>query len=681
MAEKIKLEQALFGYRAGHNLVAASIVLAPRVRQFLSTVTDSSGPENPKEFEGAFTGLPVPDTDFYALFCTWPAPEMPRPGCVWSHLILIHLADLARIPELFSLRNLCSRPSPQLDPTRYEQSLDLDVAGMKDNQQGMPDERRLHYLIRALYERYEASIVILDSESAPWERPVFNIWAQQWPRLRREFTFSTGSLGDRRLAGITFDLQVAPVSSERLWRRTGSPTLLLNFRVPALDSFAFACPEWVDIAQEDLGNHSNRQLRQFLFDYGSDIEKPRAAFGKLAVIYNQVGAATESDWATLLSSVGEAFPNQTEAVRLKRSLMTLPEILSPDEKLERAWGIVSFLLDSNQTAAYGGLTFDFASSAGLLWKEKREQTIALLSRLVQREEWSAASSFAEGIARAVDSSSLSAIAEGHSELVPLIIRHNRALAFEVDTWKLSGYIQTQVYETLTKLSLSQADWGRIVGAMFIAVTYVSVREAVAMAGQFAMSGAFRWLEDPAAQEVLPSHAWRDALASPAIAVLARSNNLLPAQLALSAWCAPPDQLRRALSASREDVQRLADESPNTIPAPLRVFRAFLLMTLGLRENSERGAKLILSNFYGVHEALASGGYSSESWWLLSPELPALGWWRDWDRCVKLQRAVHKWLTAHGRSSKDLLEFAQTADQQRLARKVFELDDPSAEFLK
>lgn len=128
MVEQIKLQQALFGYRDGHNLLAASTALAPRVRQFLATITDSSGPENNTGFEGAFTGLPVPETDFYALFCTWPAPEMPRPGCVWSHVILIQLADLAQIPGLFLLRNLCSRPSVPIDTALYEQSLTLNAA-------------------------------------------------------------------------------------------------------------------------------------------------------------------------------------------------------------------------------------------------------------------------------------------------------------------------------------------------------------------------------------------------------------------------------------------------------------------------------------------------------------------------------------------------------------------------
>jgi hypothetical protein len=681
MPEQIKLQQALFGYRDGHNLLATSTALNPRVRQFLATITDSSGPESVEGFEGAFTGLPVPETDFYALFCTWPALEMPRPGCVWSHVILIQLADLARIPELLRLRELCARPSLPIYATRYEQSLALDIPGVEEYGNGMPDEKRLHYLVRALYQHPEGGVVILDEESSPWENSIFSVWAQQWPRLRREFAFSTGSLGDRRLAGIAFDLQIAPVSSERLWRRTGAPTLLLNFLTPAPEPFGVVIPPWVAVTEEDLRKGSDRRFRQFLFDYGSDIEKPRAAFGRLAAIYKQIGMASESDWRELLCSVGESFPAQTEAVRLKRWLVTLPASLNPPNKLERAWAIVSFLLDSHHSAAYPSLDFDFANSAVALWKEKRDQTIALLSRLVQREESVASMSFALGIASAIDSVSLRAIAEGHGELVSLVIRHNPALAFEIDTWKLGGHIQTQVYETLTTLSLSQMDWGRIVGAMLIASTYLSVRESVKMAGQFAMSGAFRWLEHQVAEEVLPSHAWRDALASPAVAMLTQTKNLQPAQLALTAWCAPTGEVRQTLSASREDVQRLSDESPDAIPSPLRIPTAFLLLTIGLKENGDAAAKLILRNFFTVHEALASGEHSSESWSLLSLELPALGWWHDWDRCKKLRRAVNAYLTLRGECHR-LWEYAKTPTEQKIARKVtgIDRDDWLSEFV-
>jgi hypothetical protein len=675
MTEQVKLQQALFGYRDGHNLMAASISLPPRVKQFLATVTDSSGPENTRGFEGALTGLPVPETDFYALFRTWPAPEMSRPGCVWSHLILIQLADLARVQELFHLGALCSRPEFPINLSSYEEVLDFDIAKSGSGAAPGPSQMRLRYLVQALYGHPEAGVVILDEEGKSWESAVFRVWSQQWPRLRRDFAFSTGSLGDRRLTSIPFDLQIAPVRSERLWRRSDYLTLLLNFPDPPPDSTSEASEKWADVAEDDLRVPNNRQFRQFLFDYGSDVERPRAGFGKLAAVYKQIRAASEESWPNLLRSVAEIFPVPAEAGRLKRWLVTLPEWLDPTAKLERAWSIVSFLLDAQQSSAYPSSDYDFSSSAAYLWSERREQAISLLSRLVKRDEQPAAVSFAEGIASAVDSTSLRKIAEEHGELVPIVIRYNLALASEVDTWRLSGQTQTQVYETLTKLELGQEEWGQIVGAMFTAATYVSVREAVAMAGPFAMTGSFRWLEYPLANEFLPSHSWRDALALSAIAELSRNSGLQPAQLALSAWCVPSNEVRRVLSADRSDVQRLSDASLAAIPAPLRIPTAFLLLTLGLNSHSELGVELILRNFFVVHDALASSTHSSESWWLLAPELPTLGWWKDWDHCKRLRRGT-RYALAQRRACGRLAPFARTADERKIVEKFCEYERKS-----
>ncbi len=680
MPEQIKLQQALFGYLDGHNMLAASTTLAPRVRQFLATITDSSGSDNAQGFESVFTGLPVPETDFYALFCSWLAPEMPRPGCVWSHVILVQLADLARIPDLSRLRNLCTRPSLPVDLTLYEQPREVDVSRMEEHTIGLPDNRRLDYLVRAIYEHPERAVVILDEDSSSWVIPTFSVWSQQWPRLRREFAFSTGSLGDRRHAGIAFDLQIAPVNSERLWRRPVEPTLLLNYLATAPDPSGLTVPEWVDLAVEDLQKGSNQRFRRFLFDFGSDIQKPRVAFRRLAALYMRIDTEAQGAWEELLSSVGASFPAQTEAIRLKRSLVSVPASLRPTDRLERAWGIVSFLLESPHFAAYPSLDFDFTSSAVLIWKERREETIALLSRLVHREDLVAATSLAEGIASAVDAGSLRAIAEVNGELVQVVVRHNPALAFEIDTWKLDGYIQIQVHENLSELSLTPMDWGRIVAAMLIASTNVSVREAVERAGQFAMSGAFTWLEHQVAQDVLPSHAWRDALAPSAVSMLTQAKNLPPAQLALTAWCVPANDVSRALSARREDVQRLGDESPDKIPFPLRIPTAFLLLTIGLRDHTDIAANLILRNFFAVHEALASGEYSPELWGLLSPELPTFRW-QDWDRCKKLRCAVGAHLKLLGDGHR-LWEFANTPTEQKIARKVtgVDRDDWLSEFV-
>lgn len=680
MPEQFQIEQAIFGYREGHNLLTASAPLTPRVRQFLATITDGSGPENSTGFEVAFTGLPVPETDYYALFCTWPAPEMPRPGCVWSHVLLIALADLARIQDLAVLRKLCVRPALPLRLSDYDKPLTLLAPDPAPVLASSQDQGRAVHLLWALYGQPDDGIVLLDEKCAPWETAVFALWSQQWPRLRREFAFSTSSLGDRRLAGVAFDLQIAPVGSERLWGRSSARTLVLSVSPPASASVDLFKAAWVGTALKDMQTVSASTLRQFLFNFGSDIEKPRQGFARLATAYELLVVHPSKDQVERLRSIGEIFPNKAEAVRLKESLIAPLKNLHAGDNLEHAWATASFLFNAREATAYTGVSFDHAGLAPLLWKEKRGEVVSLLGRLVRQKESSAASSFATAIANTLQPSELRFISQRHSEVIPIMISHRPSLAFDDNTWRLPGYTQSQIFEVLSRLALSQEDWAKIAGAMFIAATYVGVREAVENAGPHVMQSAFRWLEYGIAHELLPSRAWREALAAPASKLLVGTEELPPAPLALCAWCVPPETARHSLSASRQDIQRLAEQPLDKLPSPLRVPTAFLLMALGLRAKSDVGVKLVVKGFFPVHDALASGDYSTESWSLLSPELPYLGWWRDWDRCEKLRRAVHDWLSQHVKTGNPLLAAADTAERRELSHRVSTGDTVSDNFL-
>src|SRR5438309_1743147 len=109
---ELKLHQAVFGYDSGHHLLASSLALSSESRRALAVITDASGPWPAAGFDQVITGMPLVKEPYYALFCTWPAPEMPRPGCVWSHVLLIEFANLARIIDLTDLRRFFQRPKP-----------------------------------------------------------------------------------------------------------------------------------------------------------------------------------------------------------------------------------------------------------------------------------------------------------------------------------------------------------------------------------------------------------------------------------------------------------------------------------------------------------------------------------------------------------------------------------------
>jgi hypothetical protein len=121
---------------------------------------------------------------------------------------------------------------------------------------------------------------------------------------------------------------------------------------------------------------------------------------------------------------------------------------------------------------------------------------------------------------------------------------------------------------------------------------------------------------------------------------------LPAPaLAFLAAIVPPN-IAASLPAMRPDLQELASQGLEALPVSLRVPTAFLLVTLGLQASGEFGAPLLACGFFPVYEALEGATEPPEAWRLVQPQLPTLWFWEEWDRCLKLRRALEHWVHVH-----------------------------------
>jgi len=663
---EITIHQALFGYDGGHQLLAASVILPTDSKHYLSVATDLSGSAPPIGFDRAFSGLPVPGSDFYALFSTWLAPEMPRPGCVWSHVLLIEFADLALLPDLGELRQLFRRPAKPdnlawRNPILFSPHTST-ATGISASQQ--PEGVQL---LELLYATPTIPVVKEVPTAETSEDLVFAIWSQQWPRLRRSFRFSTGSFADRGRGGTPFDLQLTPMGNLRAWQRANDRRPPGTAATSAAES-PKSPDTWLPLALADLSQPDLQGFRSFLYTNGPDVRESRPAFARLATAYEVLQQNSDDDWLQKLRAIAVLFPEPPEALRLKQSVVAPKDTSTALDAVNHAWATASFLFTAPEAAAYAEVPFDHGL-APLIWKERREDVLSLLGTLVRKDESPAALAFAVAIANILQPADLRFISERYSELIPVLLSYRPSLAFDATTWQLRGYIQSQIYEVLNRMPLPREDWAKILGAMFIAGTYTSVRDVVQKAEPLAMQGAFRWLEQEIAREFLPSREWREALAASATHLLASGTQLEPAHLALCAWCMPAQAATRTISADRPDIQQLASQPLSILVPPLRVPTAFLLMALGLKAETNAGLRPVVNSFYLVHDALASGDYSSESWWLLSPQLPYLGIWRDWDRCEKLRKAVHQWLLDRVTTGDPLLAAAKGVEQQILAKRV------------
>ena len=113
-SSKFVIQQTLHGYSDGHRLLAASCRVPRDAESLMLILSDLSGPGGGDQFDPYLTGYPLESTGRYALAYTWPAPEMGRPGCVWTHTLLLGeelLADMNNPEEFLKLFRRPTAPS------------------------------------------------------------------------------------------------------------------------------------------------------------------------------------------------------------------------------------------------------------------------------------------------------------------------------------------------------------------------------------------------------------------------------------------------------------------------------------------------------------------------------------------------------------------------------------------
>ena len=304
----VKLNQCLFGYDDEHRLLATSLRLPDEVASLLLLHSDLVPGLNTGQSDGYWTGMPVPVAKAYALMRTWPAPEMPRPGCVWTHVVLIALADMARFPDLSVIKSLFARPCVSAGYAAYASTLTIDLVNAAVALRTSISPQSGLRVLRALYAPRSQGILVDNNE--PLDAAIFAVWSQQWPRLRRVFSFRTAGLAGDPSSKARFDLRVVrdPLSSSLLRQdeASGEP------------------PEWEHAALDDLLASEPSQFRRFLWRYGSDIKRGRDRYRFLAQFFLATRCPTlkGANLTQTLNNVVNALPDAEDGKLLKEDLLS-----------------------------------------------------------------------------------------------------------------------------------------------------------------------------------------------------------------------------------------------------------------------------------------------------------------------------------------------------------------------
>jgi GTPase-associated protein 1, N-terminal domain type 1 len=623
-AQKIKLGQALHGYQDGHSLLASSETLPHVAESTLFHLSDLSGPQLVGGFEEYLSGYPVPEIASYAFAKTWYAPEMQRPGCVWTHTLLIRSSDIGRIEDLLQLRRYFKRPTTDSNSwNKYNEYLEIPTSTPSRDE----DTNAVPFLLtlyRALYEAQDIPVVLPATNTKKFESLILRIWNQQWPRLRRAFKFCTGAIEGRILEGKSFDLQVIPFESISRVQREISDVFIVQDETTAEKA---NIERWVSQLVEDF-SFPNGRFHDFLREFGTDVAPRRSSFKKLVEAYNL--HSSDTDFAEYWEGLLTLFPSQNEAAKLKMSAIV------PNYSDAKAINIplpdrLSVLVASHHDSSYPKRLLESTDlKESLLSGESLRDLLQALSSAPYINSFG--ETLIQNIATNVGPKQLATIASTPSAVMLLLTRNPRLARFQ-ELWSVTNGRQQQLLDLISGSHLTQPDWEEIMYAAIQARVPQIARSFVRIMGVSAVHAALNICQQYSA--ILPED-WNSLLGeqTPTVAEWLRSHPDAGSSLLrkLAQNLSPFDSA--LLSLGSDIWQPVLDDD---MKPPQRVC-AFIL-SLGLQNPSGKPFELVSRTFEVIHQAAELERLESATWMILRDSLPALGWGRDWDVCERLRQLL------------------------------------------
>lgn len=440
----IHIDQTLHGYQHGHQLLMSSSQLSSEAKKTLLVQSDLSGSNVVEEFKEYISGYPL--ATHYAFSKTWYADEMRRPGCVWTHTLLIPFADLGKIPDLDQLLSFFVRP--QRDQYEfYSNPISIDKNDLENSNKTFDNPVYASVLLDAIYNHYNKSIIYPAFDPAHLERTVVQIWSNQWPRLRRNFTFCTGALSIKVLEGNEFDLQVVPQRNLNSIEKQSNNALIVN-----TDSIPKSA--WI----EYLLTSPKDKIRKFLWLYGSDVKGTRVNYRFLIILYSQAQSNT-SDFRRINKLLINGF-DDGEAKLLKKEIYNENKVFNIDEKDLLSYLTSEEFVNDDETLLSERLIAALKSSK-ISIRDFINIYINASKNKIGQEIWKEIDLSTEDLIDVVDH---------EPQLIPIFASKIAEIAKEKETWQLSFWKQERLLYLIR--NVNNIEWKKVLYAMLSAQTPV-----------------------------------------------------------------------------------------------------------------------------------------------------------------------------------------------------------------
>lgn len=371
------IEQTLYGYNKGHGLLASSFPIRPNNdSSLMSVLSDWTGFRNELGEDSYMTFYPLSNGEKYAFAKTWYAEEMERPGCVWTHTLIVDLKEMDRNFDFRVLDDYFRRPQKD-DYEFYQHKIEIDNFETRNSNVvfNMFDDTSLLVLYLLLLGNNKNLFIYMDKAQSAYQALCFYLLQYLPLDTLKWISLSTGSASRRKLGSEDFSIQftdnITNISlSNAPWKGKIAKE---NFTIGLLYIF-------------EQSKRENDTFPSLIRLFKEDIKDEKEKLFAFAILMKELDTALnekvgEKEYANVLSLLEEYFPEQNEGIRLKSNFLS--------EKISSLYGTEEDYLF--QIASLKRDTFlhplmtHFAQRLMILDKNRHNDYVTLIDKIAKIE--------------------------------------------------------------------------------------------------------------------------------------------------------------------------------------------------------------------------------------------------------------------------------------------------------
>lgn len=312
------IEQTLYGYNKGHGLLASSFPVRPNNdSSLMSVLSDWTGFRNELGEDSYMTFYPLSNGEKYAFAKTWYAEEMERPGCVWTHTLIVDLKEMDRNFDFRVLDDYFRRPQKD-DYESYQHKIEIDNFETRNSNVvfNMFDDTSLLVLYLLLLCNNKNLFIYMDKAQRAYQALCFYLLQYLPLDMLKWISLSTGSASRRKLGSEDFSIQftdnITNISlSNAPWKGKIAKE---NFTIGLLYIF-------------EQSKRENDTFPSLIRLFKEDIKDEKEKLFAFAMLMKELDTALNekvgrNEYAKVLSLLEEYFPKQDEGIRLKSNFLS-----------------------------------------------------------------------------------------------------------------------------------------------------------------------------------------------------------------------------------------------------------------------------------------------------------------------------------------------------------------------